>query len=176
MLFRSVYKQSLAEGVSGMKPTSNSSAEFYMKFFINEKLIFSNFKLLPLISKEFIEFVHIKTEQDEVITEDETYKAVLNDFTLPPSIHRSLKTMNINGIVKIETGNVDKLSPYLPNERFKDGYMKPGDKARIFLMLKDFDTVYITINNSLKNLQKLIYQKRRLEYFKRKIVQQNYSN
>ena len=140
------FKQVLVEGVSGMKPTTDSSVEFFMKFLINEQVYYSNFKLKGLILEKMWEFVHINEEQDEVITETTPFKAVLNDFTLPPVIHRTLKTMNMNGITKIEAYSVEKLIPYLTNERFKEDYVKEGDKVKIFILLKDFDTVRCKFN------------------------------
>lgn len=139
------YKQVLVEGVSGVKPTADSTVEFLMKFLIKGKVFFSNFKLKEsLVSKELSDFLHITDELDEITTSDSVFKATLNDFTLPPAIHRTLKTMNMNGLSKIESNSSNKLLPYLPSEMFKQDYVSPKDHVVIFLLLKDFDTVALS--------------------------------
>ena len=108
---------------------------------VNGQQVISNFELGSIVPENLWEFVGLSKEADKAGVNVGKLKYKLNEYTLPPVIIKCLKGMNINGVTKIISKNIEKLVPYLHNDLFKEDYIKPGDMVIIFLQLHDFETV-----------------------------------
>jgi len=145
------HKMCLLDGVEGLKPCTDSKVKFHMKIKVNDKIVFSNFLIKPLVRSELHEFLHLN--EDTILAENSPIiEAKLNEYKLPPILSKSLKTMNLNSVSKITCSNFAKLLPYIhqSDSIFNPDYVKPNDTVIFYIYLIDIDNVFLPKSTHLK--------------------------
>jgi len=115
-----------------------------MKILVNEKLMFSNIDLKPLIPAHKRDFLTISDEVQTAIlpSDPEILKYKLDEFKLPSILTKGLREMDCEELIELDTTRTEKLVSVFSEENLinKD-WFKKGDKIRIFLYIINVDRV-----------------------------------
>ena len=125
--------RTLKSGLKDSHPYFESTVEFQLKVYINDKQVFSNLYLKPLIDQEKYEFLQLEEEEKDILcnTDKKTLVYKLDEYKLPSLIKKMLRECSTNEIVEYGTTSISKLHSVFGFHDIDFSILKEGDRVRL---------------------------------------------
>lgn len=142
-------------------PVLESNVSVYFKVIVNNKNLFSNFHLQPLISKKKYFFMQLGPDQDPPINLGKPLRIMIGDYVVPSLVKKAILNLNVGEICEMRYHKRDKLVDGLSEEIFKSEWFQDDDDIRVFIYLKSFKNP-----QSIKKV-KVVEKMQRIAHFKK---------